>query len=197
MGEDMVGTKVYSIEPSDYNKPVTITGTLDFSSIDLAKVLQTPARKYSDYVIRDPNEIVFVDVIVENKVTEVTFGDGKKEKMVLQEPDVFCMEDCLYIALAKHLYKQICTFEGIECKAKELRNYKYYAKIVNNGLKLWKKIKKFQEEEKLEEERIKKRKEKKEAYKKKRAEKRKEELISIQKEAYIRALKELRSVEEM
>lgn len=147
----------------------------------------------------DSNAIIDIDEIVENKVTEVKFGDGTKEKMVLQDPDVFCMEDCLYIALAKKLYKHTFTFEGIEHAAKEMRYVKYYNGIVNNGLKLWKKIKQKKEkellDEKLEKERLERHKKKRALYKAKREEKRKKEMIDAQveiaKEAYIQLMREL------
>lgn len=140
---------------------------------------------------QDPNSIIDIKEIVENKVTEVMFGDGHTEKMVLQDPDIFCMEDCLYIALAKRLYKKTFTFDGIEKAANDMKYIKYYNRLVHDGLKLWKNIKKYKEEKLLEEQRIIKRREKRAAYKAKREERRKEDAIYIQKEAYLRALKEL------
>lgn len=42
---------------------------------------------------------------------------------------------CLFIAIAKHLYKDTYTPEGIEYKATLLSYEKKYAKIVNSAIK--------------------------------------------------------------
>lgn len=103
------------------NKEFSFDVTIDHNAI--AKILY-------------PNDIKDVEIIVPNKVVKVTFVDGTSQKMVCQHPDVFSLEDALYMALAKKLYKKECTFDGIEWKAKELRYYKEYEKIVKAGLKI-------------------------------------------------------------
>jgi len=80
-----------------------------------------------------------VNIIVPNKVVEVTFADDKKEKMVCHEEDTFNLRNCLFIAIAKHLYKNEYTFEGIEYKAFELMHMKKYVKIVDSALKAFEK----------------------------------------------------------
>ena len=87
----------------------------------------------SDIIIK----IIDINVIVPNKVVEVTFADGKKEKMVCHEEDTFDLRNCLFIAIAKHLYKKEYTFEGIEWKAFELTYLKKYVKIVDFALKAY------------------------------------------------------------
>lgn len=138
-----------------------------------------------------------IDIIVPNKVVEVTFADGLKEKMVCHEDDTFNLRNCMFIAIAKHLYKQDYTFEGIEWKAFELTHLKKYVKIVDSALKAFDKkqkdIAKAEENRKAELESIERKRVKKQAYKERRAAKRekaeKEKQIEIQKEAYIQAMK--------
>lgn len=57
------------------------------------------------------DEILDFDIVKENKVVRVLFKDGICEKMVCHEEDTFDLKQCLYIAIAKHLYKDTYTFE--------------------------------------------------------------------------------------
>lgn len=142
-------------------------------------------------------EITDINIIVPNKVVEVTFADGKKEKMICHEEDTFNLRNCLFIAIAKHLYKKDYTFEGIEWKAFELTRLKKYVKIVDSALKTYEKkqkdIARIEEENKAQQERIERKRAKRQAYKERRAAKREQEemdkQIAIQKEAYIQAMK--------
>ena len=146
----------------------------------------------------DTKEVItFFEEIVPKKVVVVYFRDGQSEKMVCQEPDIFDLHRCLYLAIAKHLYKKEYTTEGIEYKATELSMQKKYVKIVENAIKAHNKMLKEQEKsERLELERIaaknrraQKKKEKREQVK----ELKREEAIEVQKEAYLRAMKEYKS----
>lgn len=120
-------------------------------------------------------KIVDVNIIVPNKVVEVTFIDGDKQKAVCQEPDVFSLEQAISICLTKHL----------------LGGTGVYNKAVKNGMKVYDNKLKADNTTKAEEDRIAKRRAKKMAYMKRRAEKRREEQIEIQKEAYVRAMREV------
>lgn len=154
---------------------------------------------YNEYgnlkIIR--GNITDINIIVQNKVVEVTFADGEKEKMICHEEDTFNLRNCLFIAIAKHLYKKDYTFEGIEWKAFELTRLKKYVKIVDSALKAYEKkqkdIAKLEENHKAEQERIERKRAKRQAYKERRvAKKEQEEMdkqIAIQKEAYIQAIK--------
>lgn len=148
-------------------------------------------------------EITDIDIIVPNKVVEVTFADGLKEKMVCHKDDTFNLRNCLFIAIAKHLYKKDYTFEGIECKAFELTHLKKYVKIVDSALKAFDKKQKdtrrAEENRKAELESIERKRAKRQAYKERRTTKReqaeKEKQIEIQKEAYIQAMKYMKESE--
>ena len=140
--------------------------------------------------------IADVEIIVPDKVVEVTFDDGLKEKMILHKEDTFNLRNCLFIAIAKHLYKKEFTLEGLEWKAFELTHLKKYVKIVDTALKNYerkqKEIAMLEEKRKADQERLERKRAKRQAYKERRAAKReqieKEKQIEIQKEAYIRAM---------
>lgn len=119
-----------------------------------------------------------VRIIVPNKVVEVTFVDGDKQKSVCQEPDVFSLEQAISICLTKHL----------------LGGTSAYNKAVKSGIKVYEEKQKAECIAKAEEERIAKRRVKRDAYMKRRAEKRREEQIEIQKEAYVRAMTEVNTI---
>lgn len=142
-----------------------------------------------DYTKED---ITDIEVIVPSKVVEVTFGDGQKEKMICNKEDKYDLRKCLFIAIAKHLYKKDYTQEGIEYKANELKYLKKYVKIVDDALKEYHKkcenIKKLEDNYEKELESIARKRAKREAYKARREQKRKEEQIATQKEAYIQAM---------
>ena len=131
-------------------------------------------RVRKKYFIRD------IDVIVPEKVVEISFSDGKKEKMVCSNEDKFDHERCCYLALSKHFYRNDMTVEGIEYMADIIPFYKDWAKCVRNALKDYEQREKFKAEleaDKKEKERIAERKrQKKIAYKQRKAEQEREQL---------------------
>lgn len=96
------------------------------------------------------DDIFNIHVIVPDKVVEIEFYDGK-EKMVCHEDDTFDLRKCCFIAIAKHLYKQEYTQEGIEYMATQLTYKKKYVKIVDTALKAY--AKKEKDKEAVEKER--------------------------------------------
>lgn len=140
--------------------------------------------------------ITEINIIVPNKVVEVTFADGKKEKMVCHEEDTFNLRNCLFISIAKHLYKGEYTFEGIEWKAFELMHMKKYVKIVDSALKTFnrkqKETVKLENKKRADQEAAERKRAKKQAYKKSRAAKREQEekdkQVAIYREAYLQAM---------
>lgn len=142
-----------------------------FATMGFAQpILYASSRKIS-------REIVDVNIIVPNKVVEVTFLGGDKQKAVCQESDEFSLEQAISICITKHL----------------LGGTGAYNKAVKNGIKVYEENQRAEWRAKAEEERIAKRRAKKAAYMKRRAEKRREEQIEIQKEAYVRALREVKA----
>lgn len=120
-----------------------------------------------------------VKIIVPNKVVEMTFLDGKKEKSVCREPDTFSLETAISICISKYI----------------MGGSGAYNNAVKQGMKVYEESLKKKALAKAEEERIKRKKIKRAEYKKRRAERKqaeeKERQIEIQKEAYIRAHNEL------
>ena len=82
--------------------------------------------------------IIDINVIVPDKVVEIMFSDGKKEKMICHKDDTFDLRRCCFIAISKHLYKDAYTYDGIEFMAEQLMYLKKYVKIVNDALKIYK-----------------------------------------------------------
>lgn len=160
------------------NKLTTTTTSLKLNyKRDMDKIyIETPIsgtlsiKKESNVKIK----IKDVNIIVENKVVEVTFSDGDKQKSVCREPDVFSLETAISICIAKHV----------------LGGSSLYNKAVRNGLKCYENKLKKENAEAKEKERIEKRKAKLAAYKKRKAERRKEAQIKMQKEAYLRVLRD-------
>lgn len=73
--------------------------------------------------------------VEEPKVTKITFVDGTDMKMVCHEEDTFDLRRCLFIAIAKKMYKDRYTWEGIEHKATELSYLKSATKVVDKAMK--------------------------------------------------------------
>lgn len=138
------------------------------------------------------NMITDVKILATNKVVEVFFEDGGKEKMICHEEDTFDLRNCLFIAIAKHLYKSEYTSEGIEYKANELKYLKKYVKIVDYALKAYSKKEEDKKKQKEAEEAAKalakRKKEKLAKYKAKRKEKWRKERINEMTEAYVNAM---------
>lgn len=140
--------------------------------------------KTIDEVAQDVQCVIAdINVIVKNKVVEITFVTGSKEKMVCHEDDTFDLRKCCFIAIAKHLYKKEYTYEGIEYMAEQLMYQKKYVKIVDAALKAFAKkeaekekaIKKAEEEKAIRERQRKKRFEQKQ----RRAQRHKEALVDL------------------
>lgn len=127
-----------------------------------------------DYEIKD------FEIVVPEKVVKVRFTDGTVEKMVCHEEDTYDLRWCLFVAIAKKLYKNRYTWEGIEHKAKELTYMKAPVKMVDKLLKKYYKAETQRaeavEKARLEEERRAKKKAKHEKYLKRRDEKRQREI---------------------
>lgn len=118
-------------------------------------------------------EIADVNIIVPNKVVEVTFVDGTKEKSVCREPDTFSLESAISICISKKI----------------MGGSSAYNNAVKRGMKVYEDKQKREAVEKAEQERIEKKRAKRLAYKERRASKKREEQIVIQAEAYLRAMK--------
>ena len=69
-----------------------------------------------------PDKIIDIKVLDDNnRVVKVEFADGYVVKNVRDEGDAFNIEECLYLALAKKLYRKEYTYEGVLQMAEELK----------------------------------------------------------------------------
>lgn len=123
-------------------------------------------------------KVTDVNILVPNKVVEVTFLDGTKEKSVCREPDVFSLETAISICISKKI----------------MGGSSAYNNAVKRGMKVYKDKLKKEAAEKSKQESIEAKRKKRLAYKERRdarrVEEAKERQIEIQKEAYLRAMKE-------
>ena len=141
---------------------------------------------FNDSMLEDrtysKDDIFNINVIVYGKVVEIEFYDGK-EKMICHEDDVFDLRRCCFIAIAKHLYKNEYTPEGIEYMATQLTYQKKYVKIVDKALKeYWKKEE--EKEKRIRDERERKeiqerQREKRRKYKERRTQRHKEAMVDL------------------
>lgn len=163
-----------------------VKATMDCSDfITLMSIYGTKMRSYN------PDEIIDIKVLDDNnRVVKVKFADGYVVKNVRDEEDTFDIEECLYLALAKKLYRKEYTYEGILHMAEELKYKKDAVSIVKHGVRVYKKYLEEEKSKKEEVERYECRKEKKIAQKQRRKERARREQIEIQKQAYLEAMKE-------
>lgn len=139
----------------------------------------------------NPDEIIDIKVLDDNnRVVKVKFADGYVVKNVRDEEDAFDIDECLYLALAKKLYRKEYTYEGILHMVEELKYKKDAVSIVKHGVKIYDKYLEDEKLKKEESERQERRKAKKIAQKQRRKERAIKEQIEIQKQAYLEAMKE-------
>lgn len=184
--------------------PITCQTELNMSSrflsVDIATKADICTASSANYVLWKGSSskedkymnIEQIKIIVPNKVVEVYFTDGLKEKMICHEDDTFDLRNCLFLAFAKHMYKDTFTVEGIEYKANEMKFMKKYVKLVDVALKKHKNAEAAAEKAKAEEERVKATAERKKAklakYKARCKEKYRQKRIAEQTEAYVNAM---------
>lgn len=191
-----IGSKIcWNVKPVIRSSPKSIVEVL---SNGCAKVILDEINNdiYEEFknMIGDFNmgkcSVVDVNIIVPNKVVEVTFADGTKEKSVCREPDTFSLESAISICISKKI----------------MGGSSAYNNAVKRGMKVYEDKQKREATEKAEQERIEKKRAKRLAYKERRAvkraeeekqrkEKEREEQIAIQMEAYLRAMKEIGSIQ--
>lgn len=128
-----------------------------------------------------------IKVLEANKVVRIFFEDQKFETMVCRDDDKFSLEFAVFLAYAKDKYKKEYTSEGVEFMARMLMMRKDYVKAVKKAIKNYEAQLKAEENAKKEaKEKATKEAEKAEA----RKARKREEQINIQKEAYLRAMRE-------
>ena len=119
-------------------------------------------------------KVVDVKILAPNKVVEVTFADGTRQKAVCDENDEFSMETAIAVCLAK----------------RAMGGSAVYNKAVKKAMKVYEDKLAREEEEAKEKARREKRRAKHKAYLERREAKRREARIEEMAEAYRRALKD-------
>lgn len=189
---------VANFEPGNKNYTFTFNAEKENKEMRKQEVGLTQRErienKMKEYIHK--SGVCSVNIIVPNRVVEVTFNDYfyTKVKTVCDKNDIFSLERALYIAYAKQRYNGTYTSEGIEKKADEFKYEKFYVSKVKNALKVYECQQKLaaldKEEEEIKLRQKQKRHERNERRRARRAEERKNEQIAIQKEAYLQAMME-------
>ena len=154
---------------------------IDYPSISTSAYmnLENASERTSEVVEKrrrdTSNTIANVIEVVPNKVVKVVFYDGTIEKVVCHEDDTFSLEMAITICMAKKLYGGTAA----------------YNKAVRDGMKIYKKRLEIKQKAKEDQERVAKKKLKRKEYLARREARRREEQIEIQKEAYVRAMREI------
>lgn len=94
--------------------------------------------------------ITKVEVLKPGKVLRFTFSDEVEIKTICIDTDSFDFKFAFYLAYAKYFWGGVLTTQGIENKAKEFMEIKFFNFLVQKGMKVYFKQKK--EEEKIEKE---------------------------------------------
>lgn len=158
----------------------SITTAADLTSwSEIATVKPSSTYDYCRQIVCDlhfahEDEVVAVTEIVPGKVVCVEFADGKKEKAVCAEEDVYSLETGVAICLAKHAMGGSAAYNKAVKKA---------MKVYEDGIEK-------EQAEIAEKARREKRRQKHLDYLKRREEKRREGRIEEMAEAYRRALKD-------
>ena len=165
-------------------KPLTYNWTVNMREAtnlveELAKNIMCETENNMTYCVKIENFKALVNVkdvsVYNNKVVEVTFADNKKEKSVCDDMDAFDINRGIEVCILKHL---LGGSNGYNNLIKSIRK-KYDDKLDN------------QKKEAERKEQIKNKRAKKQVAKKRRAERKREEQIEMQKEAYVRAMREM------
>ena len=151
-----------------------------------AKIADENGNVASDkWIMRDITDVSIIENNGEKKVVVVSFTDGKKEKAVLCDDDTFTLEQGISVCIAKKLLSD---------KVGAKHGSSIYNKIIDRAVKIYDKAQQ-EEQKKIAEEAAKKEKykklvAKKQAKRMKREAAERENQIEIQKEAYLRAMRE-------
>lgn len=145
-------TKDFNINPS-----VIATDTITQDSIKNSQynfAIKYDFDKIAGF-LKDANEFKKIEELVPFKVYRFTFLDNTVIKTVCANEDPFDLEYAFYLALAKKKFSCSHTFEGVLYKADTIRYEKYYANLVKQGMKLFKK-QQLEEAKRTDEERLRK-----------------------------------------
>ena len=133
-----IGGETYEIgDVPSPNFPSALTSSNLYTKDDAAYASPAKIHQAHPFSCWNPNPLYIKDinVIVPGKVMVVTFDDDRQEKLVCQNDDHFSLRHGCFIAIAKHLYKDAYTPEGIEHMATEMSYQIHYVKIVNKAIK--------------------------------------------------------------
>ena len=129
-------------------EPVSTTIHISDAAINTALKAM---KSYGSLQDRNHPEIVKIEILVPNKVLRFTFKYGTQIKTVCNDEDTFDFDFAIYLAYSKLVNRDLCTKEGIEEEAHQMKYWKHWVKKVKEAKKLFKqqeieRIKKEKEE---------------------------------------------------
>lgn len=95
--------------------------------------------------------ITKVEILKPGKVLRFTFGDDTVIKTVCVDNDTFDFKFAFFLAYAKYFWGNVLTTQGIENKARDFTNVKFFNSLVKKGMKVYFDQKKKEEREEKEE----------------------------------------------
>lgn len=95
--------------------------------------------------------ITKVEILKPEKVLRFTFSDNTIIKTVCVDNDAFDFKFAFFLAYAKYFWKNVLTIEGIENKAQDFTNIKFFNSLVKKGMKVYFNQKKEEERKEKEE----------------------------------------------
>ena len=95
--------------------------------------------------------ITKVEILKPGKVLRFTFNDDTVIKTVCSDNDPFDFKFAFFLAYAKYFWENVLTTQGIENKARDFTNVKFFNSLVKKGMKVYFNQKKKEEREEKEE----------------------------------------------
>lgn len=92
-----------------------------------------------------------VEILKPGKVLRFTFSDDTVIKTVCADNDPFDFKFAFFLAYAKYFWENVLTTQGIENKARDFTNVKFFNSLVKKGMKVYFNQKKKEEREEKEE----------------------------------------------
>lgn len=94
--------------------------------------------------------ITKVEILKPGKVLRFTFSDDTVIKTVCVDNDTFDFKFAFFLAYAKYFWEKVLTPQGIENKARDFTNIKFFNFLVKKGMKVYFNQKKEEEKEEKE-----------------------------------------------
>ena len=173
-----------SLKRSDYPKGAKNAITFDGQSVSVRLGNDGLSSYISHYIMRDIKKVSVITDKCDARAVVVEFSDNTSEKAVVSGDDPFTLEQGISICIAKKLISEKSNGQGCSIYNKII---KHAMKVYDNDFKEYMRKKNEEERAAAKKQKVA---EKKAARKARREAEERERLVSIQTEAYLRAMRE-------